>query len=96
MNRYDRSPTRAEIAAARDEEIDDDDIPELDESLSREAVFAEPARKERITLRVRRSALVHFRAQGRGYQTRINRVSESCERAQRRTGCRLRDRLVGA
>ena len=85
MIRYDRSPTPAEIAAARDEEIDDD-IPELDESPWREAVFVEPARTGRITLRVRRSVLEHFRAQGRGYQTRINRVLESCERAQRRTG----------
>ena len=61
-------------------------IPELDESFWREAKLVEPDRTEQISLRVKRSVLDHFRAPGKGYQTRINRVLESYVRAQRGSG----------
>ena len=83
MARYAKALTPAEIAAVKDEEIDFSDIAELDESFWREAELIEPDRTERITLRVKRSVLEHFRAQGRGYQTRMNRVLEYYVRAQR-------------
>lgn len=83
MARYAKALTPAEIAAVKDEEIDFSDIAELDESFWREAELIEPDRTERITLRVKRSVLEHFRAQGRGHQTRMNRVLEYYVRAQR-------------
>lgn len=72
-----------EIAAVEDASIDFTDIPELDETFWREARLVEPDRTEQITLRVKRSVLEHFRASGKGYQTRMNRVLESYVRAQR-------------
>ena len=72
-----------EIVAVEDAAIDFDDIPELDEGFWREAELVEPDRTEQITLRVKRSVLDHFRAPGKGYQTRINRVLESYVRARR-------------
>lgn len=83
MSRYGRALTPDEIATVKDEDIDFGDIPELDASFWREAELVEPDRTERITLRVKRSVLEHFRAQGRGYQTRINRVLEHYVRVQR-------------
>ena len=83
MIRYPKALTPAEIAAVKDEDIDFSDIAEFDESFWRDAELVEPDRTERITLRVKRSVLEHFRAQGRGYQTRINRVLEHYVRAQR-------------
>ncbi len=83
MARYAKALTPSEIAAVKNENIDFSDIAELDESFWRQAELIEPDRTERITLRVKRSVLEHFRAQGRGYQTRINRVLERYVRAQR-------------
>ena len=85
MSRYKRPLTPDEIASVDDREIDFSDIPELDETFWREAELVRPDRTERITLRVKRSVLDHFRAPGRGYQTRINRVLESYVQAQRGT-----------
>lgn len=83
MTRYAKPMTLAEIGAVRDEDIDFSDIPELGESFWREAEFVSPDQTERITLRVKRSVLDHFRSQGKGYQTRINHVLESYVRSQR-------------
>ncbi|MCY3830283.1 MAG: BrnA antitoxin family protein [Rhodospirillaceae bacterium] len=83
MNRYKRPLTPDEIASVDDRDIDFSDIPELDAAFWREAELVRPDRTERITLRVKRSVLDHFRALGRGYQTRINRVLESYVKAQR-------------
>ncbi|MYF09139.1 MAG: BrnA antitoxin family protein [Rhodospirillaceae bacterium] len=83
MSRYKRPLTPDEIASVDDREIDFSDIPELDAAFWREAELVRPDRTERITLRVKRSVLDHFRAPGRGYQTRINRVLESYVKAQR-------------
>ncbi len=76
----------AEIAGVEDAAINFDDIPELDDAFWREAELVEADRTEQITLRVKRSVLDHFRAPGRGYQTRINRVPESYVRARRGAG----------
>lgn len=77
MSGYEKPLTLEGVAAAKDKDIDFSDIPELDESFWSEAELVEPDRTERITLRVKRSVLKHFREQGPGYQTRINRVLES-------------------
>ena len=83
MSGHDKPLTPGQIAAVRDEDIDFSDIPELDETFWRRAELMEPDRTEQITLRVKRSVLAHFKASGKGYQTRINRVLESYVRAQR-------------
>ena len=84
MKKYDRPLTPKQIAATRDEEIDFSDIPEMDDNFWRNAQLVELDLTEQITLRVKRSVLAHFKAYGKGYQTRMNRVLESYVRAQRR------------
>ena len=86
MRTYDKPLTPEQIAKVKDADIDFSDIPELDESFWREAELVEPDPTEQITIRVKRSVLDHFRAPGKGYQTRINRVLESYVRARRGTG----------
>ena len=83
MNGYGKPLTRAQIAATQDTNIDFRDIPELDGTFWSEAELVEPDLTEQITIRVKRSVLEHFKAAGKGYQTRINRVLESYVRAQR-------------
>ena len=82
MTEYDRPLTPQQIGAVKDENIDFSDIPELDEQFWSNASLVEPDRTEQITMRVKRSVLDFFRAPGKGYQTRINRVLESYVRAQ--------------
>ena len=86
MSGYRKALAPAEIATVEDAAISFEDIPELDETFWREAELVEPDRTEQITLRVKRSVLDHFRAPGKGYQTRINRVLESYVRARRGAG----------
>ena len=83
MKGYDKPLTSKQIAARREGDIDFSDIPELDETFWRNAELVEPDTTEQITMRVKRSVLDYFRAPGKGYQTRINRVLESYVRAQR-------------
>ena len=83
MNKYDKPLTPARIAATKDEDIDFSDIPELDETFWREAKLVKPDLTEQVTMRIKRSVLDYFRAPGKGYQTRINRVLESYVRARR-------------
>ena len=80
--RYDRPLTPAQIASEKDESIDFSDIPELDEEFWERAELVEPDRTDQITMRVKRSVLAYFKAPGKGYQTRMNRVLESYVRAQ--------------
>ena len=84
--RYDRPLTPEEIATVKHEDIDFSDIPELDDEFWDEAVFVGPDRTDQITMRVKRSVLAYFKAPGKGYQTRMNRVLESYVRY--RTGDR--------
>ncbi len=84
MNEYDRALTPAEIAATNDESIDFSDVAELDDAFWQQATLVKPDLTEQITLRVKRSVLAYFKASGKGYQTRINRVLESYVRAQGR------------
>ncbi|HWK43818.1 MAG TPA: BrnA antitoxin family protein [Stellaceae bacterium] len=73
--------TAAEIAAIPDREIDYSDIPELDDAFWQNARLVEPDRTQSVTLRVKQSVLDAYKAQGRGYQTRMNAVLESYARA---------------
>lgn len=86
MSGHDNPLTREQIATIKDESIDFSDIPELDEDFWDRAQLVEPDRTEQITMRVKRHVLAYFKAPGKGYQTRMNRVLESYVR--HRTGDR--------
>jgi uncharacterized protein (DUF4415 family) len=66
----------AELAARPDSEIDFSDIPPLPESFWNNAVrnpFYRPV-KQQLTVRLDADIVAWLRRQGRGYQTRLNRV----------------------
>ena len=62
----------ARIDALRDDEIDFSDIPEQGKAFFKGAVLRLPQPKATITIRLDCQVLDWFKAQGRGYQTRIN------------------------
>jgi uncharacterized protein (DUF4415 family) len=62
----------AKIDAKRDDEIDFSDIPEQGKAFFKQAVLRLPQPKAAVTIRLDRQVLQWFKAQGRGYQTRIN------------------------
>jgi uncharacterized protein (DUF4415 family) len=78
--RYDKPMTAAEVAATPDRDIDFSDVPELDDAFWRNARLVEPDRTQSVTLRVKKSVLETYKAQGKGYQTRMNAVLESYAR----------------
>ena len=55
------------------EQIDTSDIPELDDAFFERAELRVPA-KQPVTLRIDEDVLAWFKAQGKGYQTRINKL----------------------
>jgi uncharacterized protein (DUF4415 family) len=66
------------VDAMRDEEIDLSDIPELTPEMFAKAVARRSLKpvsgKTQVTLRLDADVLEWFRAQGSGYQTRINQL----------------------
>ena len=87
---------KMEIKAIEDKDIDYSDIPETDADFWAGAKMIEPDRTQHLTLRVKKSVLDYFKAQGaqgaKGYQTRINAVLESYVRARKRNSDRHQDR----
>lgn len=71
----------AELVARTDDRIDHDEIPVLDETFWKNARKIEPDPTRAVTLRIRQSVLDSFKAQGKGYQTRMNAVLESYVRS---------------
>jgi uncharacterized protein (DUF4415 family) len=55
-------------------EIDYSDIASLDESFLKKAAVAWPPVKEQLTIRLDADVLAWLKSQGKGYQTRINRI----------------------
>lgn len=82
MRKHDQRLTPRQVAATKDQDIDFSDTPELDANFWRNAELVEPDRTEQVILRVKRSVLAYFRAPGKGYQSRMNRVLESYVSAQ--------------
>ncbi len=78
--RYDKPMTAPEIAATTDRDIDFGEVPEMDDTFWRNARLTEPDRTQSVTLRVKKSVLEAYKAQGKGYQTRMNAVLESYAR----------------
>ena len=64
------------VDALRDEDIDLDDAPEITPEMFAKAIVRRglqpPSSKQQITIRLDYDVLKWFRAQGEGYQTRIN------------------------
>jgi uncharacterized protein (DUF4415 family) len=57
-----------------DSDIDYSDIPPLDKGFLKKATTAWPPVKKQLTIRIDADVLEWLRAQGKGYQTRINRI----------------------
>jgi uncharacterized protein (DUF4415 family) len=58
----------------RDSDIDYSDIPPLDKTFLKKATVPWPPVKKQLTIRIDAGILAWLRAQGKGYQTRINRI----------------------
>ena len=71
----------ARIDAMQDDDIDLADIPELDESFFKNAVIRLPGKKVPVTIRLDREVLEWFKAQGKGYQSRINALLKAYKEA---------------
>ncbi len=73
---YDKELSLEALAALPDEAIDFSDIPELDDAFFAQArlVMPDDEPKERITIRLSKRVMDHFRTQGKGYQSRIDAV----------------------
>ena len=82
--RYEKELSIEELAAMKDEDIDYSDIPELGEEFWKNAIVVYPDRTTPVTLRVKQSVLEIYKAQGKGYQTRMNAVLESYARTLRK------------
>ena len=66
----------------KDAEIDYSDIPPLDKSFFTKATEAWPPAKQQLTIRLDTDVLNWLRANGRGYQTRINRILRAAMESQ--------------
>ena len=61
------------LSEMSDKDIDTSDIPELDDAFFANAEIKLPS-KQPVTLRLDTDVLMWFKSQGRGYQTRINKL----------------------
>jgi len=64
----------ARVDRMKDSAIDYSDIPALDESFFTRATETWPPAKQQLTIRLDADVLNWLKANGRGYQTRINRI----------------------
>jgi uncharacterized protein (DUF4415 family) len=64
----------ARIDRMRDSDIDYSDIPALDKTFLKKAATAWPPEKKQLTIRLDADVLDWLKGQGKGYQTRINRI----------------------
>jgi len=81
--RYERPLTPEELKAMPDEDIDFSDIPELDETFFANARLLTPhERKRQMTIRIDGDVIDWFKAQGTGYQSRMNAVLRAFVKSQ--------------
>lgn len=64
---------RKRLNKMRDKDIDYSDIPELDDDFFKHAQMRLPE-KQSVTIRLDTDVLTWFKRQGKGYQTRINKL----------------------
>jgi uncharacterized protein (DUF4415 family) len=62
----------AKVDAASNNKPDYDDIPEQGDAFFKNAILKIPESKATVTMRMDKDVLEWFKAQGKGYQTRIN------------------------
>ena len=62
------------VESMADDEIDTSDIPSLDDDFFANAELRLPEPKQSITIRLDADVVEWFKAQGKGYQTRMNAV----------------------
>jgi uncharacterized protein (DUF4415 family) len=74
----------ARVDRIKDAEIDYSDIPPLDKSFFTKATQAWLPAKQQLTIRLDADVLAWLKANGRGYQTRINRILRSAMESQPR------------
>jgi uncharacterized protein (DUF4415 family) len=72
-----------EIEAIRDEDIDYSDIPETDTAFWADAELRMPEPKKGVYIRLDPDILDWLKAQGPGYQTRINAILRQYKEAHR-------------
>jgi len=78
------------IDRMKDEDIDYSDIPDLDAEFFATARVVVPPGKKQVTVRLDRDVLAWLKAQGRGYQTRINAILRAYYEAQQSRSARSR------
>ena len=70
------------LNAAKDEDIDYSDIPELDDAFFKTAKLVMPVAKEKVSIRFDKDVLDWFRSRAkRGYQTHMNAVLKAYVRS---------------
>ncbi len=72
-----------QLASRSDDEIDYSDIPELSDSFFENARLSAPVAKSQVTMRLDDDVLAWFKAQGKGYQTRMNAVLKAYMQSQK-------------
>ena len=74
MSRKSIKSDLARLDRIRDRDIDYSDIPPLNKAFLAKATTAWPPVQKQLTIRVDADVLDWLKAQGKGYQTRINRI----------------------
>jgi len=72
----------ARVSRMKDSDIDYSDIPPLGEEFFKKATVAWPPAKQQLTIRLDVDVLNWLKANGRGYQTRINRILRAAMESQ--------------
>jgi len=88
-----KEPTKSDLRGIdrmTDEDIDYSDIAELDADSFATARVVVPPGKKQVTVRLDRDVLAWLKAQGRGYQTRINAILRAYYEAHRSRNARSR------
>jgi len=80
-----REKTIDELKNMPDSEIDYSDIPATTREFWEMAQVVRPKAKKAISLRIDKEVLEWFKAQGKGYQARINAVLKAYVEAQKET-----------
>lgn len=84
--RYEKPLTAKELAELPDKDIDYSDIAELDDDFWKNAKLVEPEKKKQLTVRFDAEVVQWFKAQGKGYLTRMNAVLKSYYEAHKHDG----------
>ena len=84
MNKKSIKSDLTRIDRLKDSEIDYSEIPPLDRSFYERATEEWPPAKQQLTIRLDTDVLRWLKRQGRGYQTRINRILRAAMESQSR------------